>query len=94
MVRQVKNLNLQELFVEYLSGLGFIKNNEKTTRKYICMDSPSRDERLFLGASGAVRKGRSVSDSLSLTHKFNNPQALDRIRAKVQSVRDAQKAQK
>jgi len=94
MVRQVKNLNLQELFVEYLKGMGFIQNMEKTTRKYICMEKPNHEDRLFLGGSGAVRRGRSVSDSLSITHKFHDPQALDRIRAKVQSFRDAQKAQK
>lgn len=94
MVRQVKNLKRQELLVEYFTKCqGCSINQEKTTRKYTCIDSPSGTDRFFLGPSGAVRKGRSVSDSLSITHRFDETR-LEQIRSAVQEARDQQKAQK
>lgn len=93
MVRQVKNLKRRELLLEYFQISGFHVDEKCSTSKYLCIVSPTRPEKLFLGKSGALRKGPNVSNSISLTDRLTD-EYLDRMRAKVQAFRDEQKAKK
>lgn len=94
MVRHVENLKKRELFLEYFLNVhGFMKNPDKTTKKFICIDSPSGTDRFFLGGSGAIRKGSSISSSISFTDHFTE-ERLAKMRALVQAKRDEQKAKK
>jgi len=90
MVRHVENLTIKELLTEY-----FIQNNYPVgpaTSKYssfILADG----NKVFLGKSGAVRKGTSISSSLSYTDYYKG-ENLEKIREKVKEGRERLKSRK
>lgn len=56
----------QQLLEKYLS-LGWAVDQSAKTKKYIVLKKTGESDRLFLGKNEAVRKGRTVADSISLT---------------------------
>lgn len=93
MAKQVKNLKRRELLLEYFTSIaGCSVDPDKSTGKYICLVTKA-GERLFLGGAGALRKGTSVSSSLSLTDRLTE-EYMEKVRERVQAHRDAQKIKK
>lgn len=87
MVRHVENLTIKELLVEYFTNQGFPVG--PSTSKYISFILPS-GQKVFLGKSGAVRKGTSISSSLSHTDYYKG-EILEKIRGEVLKAREDKK---
>lgn len=62
----MKKLTLCERIINFLIATGFTEEPSKS-RKYICMLSKEQDRRYWIGRKGAVRVGKTSSNSISVT---------------------------
>lgn len=64
----------KELIVRYFELKGFIKDKTARSSKY---DTYTKgDKKYYIGKNGAVKTGRTVSDSLSVTARFPKDKVL------------------
>jgi len=84
MVRQVENLTIKELFTEFFTQRGLIIG--PSTSKFTSFFLPDGKTRIFLGTHGGIRKGTSISSSISLTDYYKG-EKLEEIREKVREGR-------
>jgi hypothetical protein len=90
MVRHVENLTIKELLTEYFTQKGYPVG--PGTSKYTSFILPDGNK-VFLGKSGAIRKGTSISSSLSYTDHYKG-ERLEKIREIVKAGRDQLKNRK
>jgi len=90
MVKHVENLTNKELLTEWMLAKGF-KSVPARTSKYACFLAPNGLQ-YFVGSHGALRRGKSVSDSISLTPTGRlSDEALAKFRRDVTAFRESQK---
>lgn len=65
MKKTIKQRNL-----EFLQSNGWSINHNSRTSKYVELIKPGVDYSYFLGKSGAVRRGRNVSSTISVRLKL------------------------
>lgn len=63
MTKQTK----QQQICSKLESAGYQKDRMAKTAKYIVYLIPNSDKKYFVGKNGALRKGKNIADSISLT---------------------------
>ena len=92
MVKRVENLTIKELLTEYYIQKGYPVG--PSTSKYSSFILPSAGNKVFLGKSGAIRIGASISSSLSYTDHYRKEEVLEAVREVVRKGRELLKAHK
>lgn len=66
--------------LEYLQSKGWTEDRSTRCTKYLVLSKPGVDYHYYLGGSGAVRRGRTVGNSISIKLKigdaYTGPDAL------------------
>lgn len=63
-------MKLQDKFAESLKSEGFVEVKGRSS-KYRVFSKSGKEENYYLGKNGAVRKGKNIADSISLTRFYN-----------------------
>ncbi len=75
----LKKLTKREIIVEYLKQLGAEQVMNSRSQKYLQFVT-LKGTTYWIGKAGAVRKGRTVTGSVSLTHRIN----IKKLAAKIE----------
>lgn len=67
----------RQLTINGLKACGWREVKPAPSRKYLAFDHNDGQGRMFVGGSGALRSGRTVSDSVSLTDTRQHKQIMD-----------------
>ncbi len=59
-----------EMIIKYLLSKG-CKEIQSTSRKYRKFESPKKTTFYWVGKSAGLRKGKTISNSISLSHRWN-----------------------
>ncbi len=75
----LKKMTKREIVVEYLKQLGARQIQPSRSRKYLQFETP-KGTTYWLGRAGAVRKGRTVTCSISLTARIDIKKLAEKIK--------------
>ena len=70
--KKLKNMTKREKMIIYLESKKFTRGTSNS-RKYVVMVSP-KGTNYYLGKSGAVRRGKTIAKSWSMTDKVDWPE--------------------
>lgn len=82
---------LKQRNLEFLKARGWVEDPKVRTSKYLPLTHPDADYHYFLGNAGAVRKGRTVTGSISVKLKLDDGKDTAYAKAAKETVRHDQK---